>query len=88
MQHFTISAEDVHQQLINLNQGKSEGADQIHPRILTSLAGYPAAPLAKLFNNLLETGIIPVESIIYRQLFIQSIRKVASAMLQTTGLLA
>ncbi len=30
MQHFTISAEDVHQQLINLNSRKSEGADEIH----------------------------------------------------------
>ncbi len=61
MQHFTISAEDVHQQLINLNPRKSEGADEMHPRILTSLAGYLATPLDKLFNNSLETGIIPVE---------------------------
>ncbi len=65
MQHFTISAEDVHRQLINLNLRKSEGADEIHPKILTSLARYMAANLAKLFNNSLETlflaGIIPVE---------------------------
>ncbi len=60
-QHFTISAEDVHQQLINLNPRKGEGADEIHSGILTSLAGYVAAPFAKLFNNSLETGIIPVE---------------------------
>ncbi len=39
----------------------SEGADEIHPRILTSLADYLAAPMAKLFNNSLETGIIPAE---------------------------
>ncbi len=45
MQHFTISDEDVHQQLINLNPRKSEGADEVHPRILTSLAHYLAAPL-------------------------------------------
>ncbi len=56
-----IAAEDVHQQLINLNPRKGEGADEEHPRILTSLAGYLAAPLAKLFNKSLETGIIPVE---------------------------
>ncbi len=43
MQHFTISAEDVHRQLINLNPRKSEAADEIHPRILTSLARYLAA---------------------------------------------
>ncbi len=61
MQHFTISAEDVHRQLINLNPRLSAGADEIHQRILTSLARYLAAPLAKRFNNSLETGIIPVE---------------------------
>ncbi len=32
-----------------------------YTQVLTSLAGYLAAPLAKLFNNSLETGIIPVE---------------------------
>ncbi len=51
MQHFTISAEDVHRQFITLNPRKSGGADEIHPRILTSLARYLAAPLAKLFND-------------------------------------
>ncbi len=51
----------MHRQLINFNPRESEGADEIHPRILTSLARYLAAPLAKLFNNSLETGIIPVE---------------------------
>ncbi len=61
MPNFTISAEDVHPQLIYLNPRKSEGADEIHPRILTSVAGYLAGPLAKLFNNSLETGIIPVK---------------------------
>ncbi len=61
MQHITISAEDVCRQLINLNPRKRKGADEIHPRFLTSLAGYLVAPLAKLFNNSLETGIIPVE---------------------------
>ncbi len=51
MQHFTISAEDVHRQLISLNPRKGEDAGEIHPRILTSLARYLTAPLAKLFNN-------------------------------------
>ncbi len=61
MQNFTISAEDVYRQLIKLNPRNSEGADEIHRRILTSLARYLTAPLAKLFNNWLDTGIIPVE---------------------------
>ncbi len=49
---------DAHRQFINLNP--SDGAGEKHPKILTSLACYLAAPLAKLFNNLLETGIIPL----------------------------
>ncbi len=61
MQDFVISVEDVHRQLITLNPSKIEGADEIHPKILFSLACYLAAPLAKPFNNLLETGIISVE---------------------------
>ncbi len=58
----------MHRQLINLNPSKREGGDEIHPKILTSFACYLAAPLAKLFNNSLETDTIPVEwksSIIY-----------------------
>ncbi len=57
MQHFTISAEVVHRQLINFTPSKSEDAGEI----LISLACYLPAPLAKLFNNSLETDIIPVE---------------------------
>ncbi len=86
MQHFTISAEDVHRQLINLNPRKSEGADEIHPRILTSLAGYLAAPLAKFSTTRSRPALFRWSG--NRQLFVQSIRKVASAMLQTTGLFA
>ncbi len=55
MQHFTISAEDVHRQLINLNPKKSEGADEMHQKIHTSLARNLAAPLANFFNYSLET---------------------------------
>ncbi len=61
MQHFTISAKDGHRQLIYLNPRKCEGSDEIHPRILTSLARYLAAPVAKFFNNSPETDIVPVD---------------------------
>ncbi len=61
MQHFTISAENAHRQLINLNPSKSDGAGEIHAKILTSLACYLATSLVKLFNNSLEPGSIPVE---------------------------
>ncbi len=61
MQHFIISAEDMHWQLTHLSTNKSEGADEIHPKILVSLASFPATPLAKLYNNSIATGKIPVE---------------------------
>ncbi len=37
------------------------GADEIHPIILASLASLLATPLAKLYNNSIATGKIPVE---------------------------
>ncbi len=61
MQYFIISAEDVHWQLTHLNKNKSEGADAIHPKILASIASFLATPLAKLYNNSIATGKIPVE---------------------------
>ncbi len=45
----------------HLNTNKSEGAHEIHPKILTSLASFLATPLAKLYNNSLATGKILVE---------------------------
>ncbi len=63
-QHFIISAEDVHWQWTHLNTNKSEGADEIHPKILASLASFLATPLAKLYNNSIATGKIPVEWIL------------------------
>ncbi len=59
MQH--ISAEGVHWHLAHFKTNKSEGADEIHPEILASLASVLATPLAKLYNNSLATGKIPVE---------------------------
>lgn len=47
MQHFWISTERVHRQLARLNTNKSEGADEIHPKILASLVRFLATPLAK-----------------------------------------
>ncbi len=61
MQLFINSTEDVHRQLINLNPSKSEIADEMHPKIRTSLACCLATPLAKLFNTSFETGIVPAE---------------------------
>ncbi len=53
MQHFIISAEDVHKPLTHLNTKTSEGADEIHPKILIGLAFFLVTPLAKLYKFLL-----------------------------------
>ncbi len=36
--HFLISAKEMRRQLPHLDTNKSEGADEIHPKILASLA--------------------------------------------------
>ncbi len=61
MKHFIISAEDGHWLLSLLNTNKSEGADEIHPKIITSLVSFLATPLANLYNNSIATDKIPVE---------------------------
>ncbi len=48
-------------QLTHLNTNKSEGADEINPKILASLASFLATQLAKLYNSSIATGKIPVE---------------------------
>ncbi len=50
MQHFIILVEGVHWQLTYLNTNKSEGAGEIHPKILASLASFLATPLANVAN--------------------------------------
>ncbi len=61
MQHFIMSAEDVHCQLTHLTTNKSEGTDELHPKILASLAPLLATPLGKIYNNSQATGKIPME---------------------------
>ena len=38
---------------------KSTGRDTLHPRILSALEDKLARPLTHIFNNSVETGIIP-----------------------------
>ena len=38
---------------------KSTGPDMLHPRILRAVEDKLARPLKHIFNNLVETGIIP-----------------------------
>ncbi len=61
MQHFIISAEDVNWQVTHLNTNRSEGADEIHPKIIACLASFLAFPFSRLCNNSLVTVKIRVE---------------------------
>ena len=41
------------------NNNKSQGPDEIHPRLLKELSSVIAEPLAKLFQNSLVQGVVP-----------------------------
>ena len=56
---FNFSTEEVLEKLQHLNIYKSTGPDMIHPRILRALEENLARPLTLIFNNSVETGIIP-----------------------------
>ena len=57
---FNFSTEEV-QKLQHLNIYKSTGPDMLHPRILRALESKLARPLTHIFNNSVETGIIPAD---------------------------
>ena len=56
---FNFSTEEVQEKLQHLNIYKSIGPDMLHPRILSALENKLARPLTHIFNNAVETGIIP-----------------------------
>ena len=57
---FNFSAEKVQEKLHHLNiLYKSTGPDMLHPRILSALEDKLARPLTHIFNNSVETEIIP-----------------------------
>ena len=56
---FNFSTEEVLEKLQHLNTYKSTGPDMLHPRILHELEDKLARPLTPIFNNSVETGIIP-----------------------------
>ena len=45
--------------LEELNSNKSQGPDEIHPRLLKELSSVIAEPLAKIFQNSLVQGVVP-----------------------------
>ena len=61
LEFFTIEAEDVRKKLDNLNQSKSPGPDNIHPRLLKEMSSVIQRPLTILYQNTLKSGEISEE---------------------------
>ena len=60
LQDFSpVSAEYVQQLLVDLDVGKSQGQDDIHPWLLKAAADRLSCSLAELFNCSLRTGTVP-----------------------------
>ena len=59
---FNISTEEVQEKLHHLNIYKSTGPHMLHPRIFRALEDKLGRPLAHMFNNSVETGIITEDS--------------------------
>jgi len=57
--NIQITVEIVYKELKRLNQYKSCGPDQLHPRLLIELADQIALPITLLFNATLKQGTLP-----------------------------
>jgi hypothetical protein len=56
-----ISRGMVEKKLVELKVGKCPGLDGIHPKMLFELRKEISEPLAKLFNDSLESGVVPAD---------------------------
>ena len=54
-----ITPEEVYKRLKALDPTKSQGPDEIHPRVLRELARELSVPLSHIFNTSLRTGKVP-----------------------------
>jgi len=59
LMQIEISENKVRNELSKLKVNKSEGPDDIHAKLLYELGDQLAAPLTKMFNLSLNTGIVP-----------------------------
>ena len=57
--NIVIKKDMVQQKLEELNSNKSQGPDEIHPRLLKKLSSVIAELVAKLFQNSLVQGVVP-----------------------------
>ena len=58
---LNFCTEEVQEKLQHLNIYKSTPPDMLHPRILRALEDKLAKPITHIFNNSVETGIIPAD---------------------------
>ncbi|CAM4371744.1 unnamed protein product [Caretta caretta] len=56
-----ITISEVEAKLKQLNGTKLGGADNLHPRILKELAPEIASPLARIFNESVNSGVVPYD---------------------------
>ena len=59
LKSFTVTEEEVHTELKNLNPNKSPGIDCIHPRVLKEMADPLAHPITILFQKSLDAEELP-----------------------------
>ena len=72
---FRVEVEIVLKELKGLNEYKSCGPDELHPRLLIELAEQIALPITMLFNATLKHGELPTD---WRRAFISPIFKKGS----------
>ncbi|CAM4590454.1 unnamed protein product [Lepidochelys kempii] len=56
-----ITISEVEAKLKQLNGTKSRGPDNLHPRILKELAPEIVSPLARIFNESVNSGVVPYD---------------------------
>ena len=59
MEEFTVSMEEVEKRLLNLKGDKAPGPDNIPGYFLKQASAELSKPLALIFNDSLNTGIVP-----------------------------
>ena len=76
----------MEEKLAKLNTSKSQGADELNPKLLSELRNELCKPLTTLFNTSIQTGVIPQD---WRDASVTPLQKKEAKINQkTTGWLA